>query len=259
MDPLHYIYRRGDLSVESITYLDTGGIERCAYTSSRVGPAAPDLALRDYLHLLNHDLAPDAPRYECLPWETVAPLLAAAQDAAYLRPWKEITEERWDEMLKILPPEKWQTVRGVNIFRMCEYTCGNITTHFARVGSRFFEGSFRTTTAYEDLAGQVAVILREPVRTLTCCCCGETTKGRQWWNRDTGFGICAACITRLAGRETPEDTVSLYGIRGVHYAVEETLVARSASNPPLQPCPATPTIPTGPPPVSMVPTNTASP
>lgn len=54
-------------------------------------------------------------------------------------------------------------------------------------------------------------------RQLVCCCCGAATRGRQWWNRDTGFGICDRCATEQAEHEEPERMRSLYGEAGVHY------------------------------------------
>ena len=57
------------------------------------------------------------------------------------------------------------------------------------------------------------------IRTLTCCCCGELTRGRQWHNRDTGFGLCGTCALRIAERETPEYMHECYGIRGEHYGL----------------------------------------
>lgn len=58
-----------------------------------------------------------------------------------------------------------------------------------------------------------------PVRSLTCCCCGELTRGRQWRNRDTGFGLCPACIPLCERNETPEGFASLYGERGIHFDI----------------------------------------
>src|SRR6185503_3800288 len=29
---------------------------------------------------------------------------------------------------------------------------------------------------------------------LICSCCGESCIGRQWWNRDTGYGLCDRCV-----------------------------------------------------------------
>jgi len=61
--------------------------------------------------------------------------------------------------------------------------------------------------------------MAKPVRYLTCCCCGETTRGRQWHNRDTGFGLCVGCLPLCSRGETAEGFESCYGVRGVHYAV----------------------------------------
>lgn len=64
-----------------------------------------------------------------------------------------------------------------------------------------------------------------PVIRLRCCCCGETTRGRQWWNRDTGWGLCSKCIDYCARGETPETMKDLYGVRGVHYDVADVTSA----------------------------------
>ena len=69
------------------------------------------------------------------------------------------------------------------------------------------------------------------IRTLTCCCCGEYTRGRQWWNRDTGYGLCPSCADWLAdGRETPEEMRNRYGERGTHYAINEAGTQPAPSN-----------------------------
>lgn len=58
-------------------------------------------------------------------------------------------------------------------------------------------------------------------QSLTCCCCGESTVGRQWSNRDTGYGLCAPCADWISTRGTTDAEMhELYGIRGVHYAIE---------------------------------------
>ena len=60
-----------------------------------------------------------------------------------------------------------------------------------------------------------------PVRRLLCSCCGAVTQGRQWHNRDTGYGLCTACIDFCSRNETPESFRSLYGDHGVHYALPQ--------------------------------------
>jgi hypothetical protein len=61
----------------------------------------------------------------------------------------------------------------------------------------------------------------KPISTLTCCVCGDSTCGRQWWNRDTGYGICAPCIAYVRTRGyTDEQIHDYYGFDGVHWNVE---------------------------------------
>lgn len=60
-----------------------------------------------------------------------------------------------------------------------------------------------------------------PTKILECCCCGGATKGRQWWNRDDGYGLCDSCIeycgADVAMGET--DPEKCYGVRGYHYGL----------------------------------------
>lgn len=59
------------------------------------------------------------------------------------------------------------------------------------------------------------------VRQLSCCCCGEYTRGRQWHNRDTGYGVCMPCITWMTGRGTSTDELlNNYGAEGIHYGAD---------------------------------------
>ena len=69
-----------------------------------------------------------------------------AKEQALCTEPKPIDEERFLEMLEVLPPQRWQ--RGVDCesFELCEHTSGRVTTIFCRFGCRFFE--------YQGLAGQ---------------------------------------------------------------------------------------------------------
>ena len=68
--------------------------------------------------------------------------------------------------------------------------------------------------------------LLKPIRNLECCCCGESTRGRQWWNRDTGYGICRDCITFVRSkkkdgkpRQSEDQIRDYYGMEGIHFNV----------------------------------------
>lgn len=62
--------------------------------------------------------------------------------------------------------------------------------------------------------------MKRPKR-LTCHCCGESTRGRQWWNRDTGYGTCTSCADRIEKKEGAEYLESIAGIRGIHFDIKE--------------------------------------
>lgn len=61
-----------------------------------------------------------------------------------------------------------------------------------------------------------------PVRELGCCCCGNSTRGRQWWNRDTGYGICVDCIAYVRKHgESEAEIRDNYGLEGIHWGIPE--------------------------------------
>lgn len=62
-------------------------------------------------------------------------------------------------------------------------------------------------------------LARRPVM-LDCCVCGGGSHGRQWWNRDDGYGICDRCAPEQAEIEGPKRMESLYGVQGVHYLLD---------------------------------------
>lgn len=61
-------------------------------------------------------------------------------------PPAEISAERFDEMLSILPPVGWTTDSDGECFRMCERLAGTITAIFVRIGDRYvsFHDDIRT-------------------------------------------------------------------------------------------------------------------
>lgn len=70
---------------------------------------------------------------------------------------------------------------------------------------------------------------RPEITTLYCSCCGAVTSGRQWDNRDTGYGICPACYVqnkiahvKYGYMDVPEHGgQSYFGVRGYHWDVED--------------------------------------
>lgn len=90
--------------------------------------------------------------------------------------------------------------------------------YWRRVGGRFID------TWWEAALCAIKTAASQPgaIRTLTCCCCGEATRGRQWWNRDTGYGICPQCVEYVRSKgESEEEIAKLYGERGIHWGLSE--------------------------------------
>jgi hypothetical protein len=63
----------------------------------------------------------------------------------------------------------------------------------------------------------------DKVRDLYCSCCGARTRGRQWHNRDIGYGLCPTCADWIQqrGMTVGEEFTRCYGTRGVHFDVTE--------------------------------------
>lgn len=58
---------------------------------------------------------------------------------------------------------------------------------------------------------------------LKCSCCGGNAPSKkQWFNQDSGYGVCPRCFldsVKTDGRQTAIDN---YGRPGIHHSVEET-------------------------------------
>jgi hypothetical protein len=57
-----------------------------------------------------------------------------------------------------------------------------------------------------------------------CACCGAMTAPlAQFWNQDTGYGLCGPCANWIERREGAEYLAANYGKRGIHIEGREVL------------------------------------
>lgn len=147
--PEKVIYKDGECNLQTVVYRDPEGVERCAYTFPY--PKGIDKTVTEYLAENSGTI--------CLSFDEALERMGKAEEAAYIKPWTEISEDAWTDALEVLPPQKWKTVDGVELFRMSEYTTGNITTHYARIAGRCFCAGRRISEPYEVMAAQVQDIL----------------------------------------------------------------------------------------------------
>jgi hypothetical protein len=50
----------------------------------------------------------------------------------------EITKEKYNDMLEILPPENWRNIYELEYFQMCEYYMGNYTSYYSKYCGKFY-------------------------------------------------------------------------------------------------------------------------
>jgi len=144
----HYcIYQPGQTNIETACLASDGETLKSPFTGE---------LYTDLLTELNGKREAGSPEFQIMLLDTALPLMEEAQKAEYCSDWQEITENDWHDALEVLPPEKWETVRGVNLFRMCEYLTGNITAHYAKLRGKYFTRNCSTSETYEELAEQVA-------------------------------------------------------------------------------------------------------
>lgn len=71
----------------------------------------------------------------------------------------------------------------------------------------------------EDGRHQFSLMVMQPVRQMRCACCGGSTRGRQWHNQDTGWGLCVSCVDYCKPRFQDGEFERTYGARGVHFDI----------------------------------------
>jgi hypothetical protein len=144
----HYcIYQVGKTNIETACLAGEGETLKSPFTGE---------LFFDLLARWNGKREAGSPEFQIMTLDAALPLMEEAQKSKYCGNWQEITEEDWYDALEVLPPEKWETVRGVNIFRMSEYLAGNITAHYAKLRGKYFTRNCSTSETYQELAEQVA-------------------------------------------------------------------------------------------------------
>lgn len=84
--------------------------------------------------------------------------VAAASEDMFRSPPVEIDEDRWMEMLEVLPPVNWVCDSEGESFKLSERTSGNITAIFARIGERYFEMQDSAFMKHEQIIAKCAYI-----------------------------------------------------------------------------------------------------
>jgi hypothetical protein len=108
----------------------------------------------------NETLEEMALRYPGVQLGELGPVSAASDDA-FRCPPQPISEERFIEMLEVLPPEDWQGADGAESFKLSERTSGSITAIFCRIGNRYFELQDSFTLSHNEIVTRCAGYMSE--------------------------------------------------------------------------------------------------
>jgi len=84
---------------------------------------------------------------------------AEADELAITEP-EPITKKQWWDALEALPPIRWRTVLGVELFQFSERYTGNVTGTYARIGARYWRWYDRDNEPHEQLAHKAGRALR---------------------------------------------------------------------------------------------------
>jgi hypothetical protein len=99
------------------------------------------------------------PGAEIWDFDKAIELKVAHDRAKYSSPPTEISEERWIEMLEVLPPMKWRGKYGSESFMISEALTFDIRSIFCRIGNRYFELCDTDTLTHDQIVEKCTPLL----------------------------------------------------------------------------------------------------
>ena len=127
------VYESGKTGIQ--TLLDDTG--HCIYS----GKPASDYAQRGF---------------KIMPFTDALVLIEEALKDRYSKPWQEISEEDYWDMLEILPPESYHPS---GCFRMSEYLEGNYTAHYIANANRYWTATRAARPTWDFYLHELALQL----------------------------------------------------------------------------------------------------
>jgi hypothetical protein len=95
------------------------------------------------------------PNIKLLSWSEFLKEQKKNEDENIITGPQEITEEKFNDMLEILPPKNLIVQGSFIAFMMCEYFTSNITNYYIKTGGKYYTATKRDTTSYRDLIEEI--------------------------------------------------------------------------------------------------------
>lgn len=134
------------VTAQTSTYLGNDGNEYVAYTGEqRTEVSTDEQGVETHTIVFDNPETIEQylekhPNFKAMDHEEFEKWMEERHDALISAP-EEITQERWYEMLEILPPCRWGDIGSWNLFHVSERLSGNLVNWFAKHHStgRYFE------------------------------------------------------------------------------------------------------------------------
>ena len=88
-------------------------------------------------------------------WDYINGMLTEDENKDFIHPWTEIKEEKWTEMLEVLPPADWQGDNLFESFRLEEAMFQNIYAYFLRYGKQYYTANRRVGITHQELVEEL--------------------------------------------------------------------------------------------------------
>jgi hypothetical protein len=99
------------------------------------------------------------PNAELRDFDEVLGEIEQLNEQRFNQPPIEINEERWNEMMGVLPPMKWRSGCGAESFMICEATVSHFHSIFCKVSDRYFEMTDSKFLTHEEIVGRCNLVL----------------------------------------------------------------------------------------------------
>lgn len=117
-------------NVHGTALKDESGVLRVCYSGTLHNEGGDNLTIDEY----RAQVCPNATVYT---WEELEPIIEAWKDTKKTDP-QEITEADYWEMLEVLPPSRWHSVPGFQVFHVCEHISGDLVAWYASGKGKFY-------------------------------------------------------------------------------------------------------------------------
>ena len=137
-------------------YLESNRVNNTATTKGSIEPIYVDymeepITIKDYIEKHKDENLEVVDAFE------MEKLYKEYQEKAS-KDFTEITEERFDEMLNVLPPQRWTRTENYEYFFISEAYSADLHSCFARLGDKYYEALLNIRSTKDEIIAKLLTI-----------------------------------------------------------------------------------------------------